>query len=108
MSSTSSSQHGGDPLEVIKREITSTQEHVDQARFRLDTLERRLKLKKMPGEERERLEAELEDIKAVLAEQEEALKELQSYGRGTPQLAALVFMATFAAYLIYTVFTNPY
>lgn len=75
---------------------------------RLDHLEKRLHRKEMTVEEREIIEAELEDVKKLLKINYEALRQLQIHQRS--HLPWIFYVCGFLlfCYLMYVMWTNPY
>ncbi len=88
-------------------QISDTQHSVDQSRYRIEVLEKSLKMRKMPDEERTKLEQELEEVKKILIANESALRSLQLENRHTAGMAILVFAVCFAAYCLYSIYANP-
>ena len=54
------------------------------------------------------MEIELDAIKKLLSNNEEALKQLQKENRKTPSVAGLFIFLCFAIFLIYNVIINAY
>ena len=71
-------------------------------------LEKALAFKELTHEERESMEAELEAIKHLLNNNEEALKQLQIESRKTGSVAILAIVACFGLFLLYKLISNPY
>ena len=84
------------------------QKALQEQYYRVDVLEKALAFKDMTNEEREKMEAELEAIKQLLDNNEEALKQLQKENRKTASVAVLAIVMCVGLFLIYSVVSNPY
>ena len=84
------------------------QKALQEQYYRVEVLEKALAFKDMTNEEREEMEAELEAIKQLLSNNEEALKQMQLQQRKTTSVAVLAIVMCVGIFLIYSVLTNPY
>ena len=84
------------------------QKALQEQYYRVEVLEKALAFKDMTNEEREEMEAELEAIKQLLSNNEEALKQMQLQQRKTTSVAVLAIVMCVGIFLIYSVVTNPY
>ena len=89
-------------------QISNVQNTLKEQYYRVSVLEKALAYKNMSVEEREGMEIELDAIKKLLSNNEEALKQLQKENRKTPSVAGLFIFLCFAIFLIYNVIINAY
>ena len=88
--------------------MSNVQKALQEQYYRVEVLEKALAFKDMTNEERTEMEAELEAIKQLLNNNEEALKQLQLQQRKTTSVAVLAIVMCVGLFLIYSVVSNPY
>lgn len=92
----------------VLSQVSNVQKALQEQYYRVEVLEKALAFKDMTNEEREEMEAELEAIKQLLSNNEEALKQMQLQQRKTTSVAVLAIVMCVGIFLIYSVVTNPY
>lgn len=91
----------------INREISRTQEIVYKYLYRVEVLEKMLKNKELPMEQRIKLEDELADVKAGILRSEEELKQYYGKNRKTFLFVVMIMFINFLIYGCYLMLTNP-
>ena len=82
------------------------QNSLNKQYYRVEVLEKALAYKDMTNDEREVMEAELEAIKNLLANNENVLKQLQQENRQTPSVAGLFVIVCIGIFCLYTLVSN--
>jgi len=91
----------------ILAQISNVQHSLQKHYYKVEVLEKALAFKDMTSDERDVMEAELEAIKKLLSNNEDALKQLQKENRKTASVAGLLVFICVAIFCIYSLVTNP-
>lgn len=85
-------------------------EHVEESLndtlYRVEVIERKLKTKLLTTENRERLERELKEVKAVLRKNEEELQSLRKENSKSFMVVVCLIFLCFLFYGVYVMITN--
>eukprot|EP00088_Acartia_fossae_P060123 TRINITY_DN7192_c0_g1_i1.p1 TRINITY_DN7192_c0_g1~~TRINITY_DN7192_c0_g1_i1.p1 ORF type:complete len:109 (+),score=24.34 TRINITY_DN7192_c0_g1_i1:30-356(+) len=105
-SSTSDSSSAQDSN--IFNEVAGKKKELENFFYKIDVLERNLLYKEMDEDERDKLEAQLKDLKEELRRQEELIQNLNSEKMYNYTVATMVFMFTLCVYVLVRLAFTPH
>ncbi|XP_065331423.1 uncharacterized protein LOC135933929 [Cloeon dipterum] len=91
---------------TVMAQVESVEDDIKKCYHRIETIERNLKSKHLDMDQREELERELDNVKALLSQQEQDLKKLRTENSKTFVIALAIMFLGFLAFGVYKILTN--